>query len=740
MMTTYVAKYGDWLAKIAEEHGTTVAAIWNHPENAEHRQKRGSPDVLYPGDVLRIDAAEPVTPPGQTPANPAEPAKPAPEPKEAPRWPYPPYEGPFSTKPTWECPGGTCECHPPPEDEPVDEHVIVFYDKHGVRMPGARCRVYEQGRLITPEPTSADGAGEVRVELRAGTSTVRVEWAPPDVPPRPFLPYNKTYHVKLSDDGDIALDRRLSNLGFFNGKRRRDNVADYQRAYTRPPTGNPDDIRLEVLERHDNGAVEPFHPQAPSGPTEAMSPQARSLFAAPAPRSGSAFQLVPDEQSGSGGGAGQTTASGQNVKGSAVPAHADVFLLVICVPDIGPIDPAKAIVKLRPRAVSGMTPEQAGRNIDPTVKPSAPSSPLSYEFKDIPVGIYDAFVAIDGVKNAQGRTTFAMGRTEVRVHQSWPSQGLVMAQVGHPITTVADPLMTLDIEPIQRRRKVLATVFSTFPQWAGGEAKAAAANHRPHYDQGPYKSMAGANSSFNTCSAICTMTNNLASAKENKLDPDPEKAKKEGPVPAGNGHLFGYNSKKHPSYQLYADGLVPSVGDSACYRGTDGKIHHCGLFLGFFEVSDPRTKTEVAAGRPAPPKQRFWISADGGQRTPTHPFQNDKDWGWSRRYDNLQNEEAAFILPRIFTTIPGQANVENSYIFPTRAGGGYIVDGWLDVADPSIPFPKPEYGKKGDAVPYGTEDDYNKIKAYLLNRFPGLVDADRLACYDIQTGATPRGP
>ena len=48
----YFAKPGDYLVKIAQEHGTTWQAIWNHPLNAEHRRKRGSPDVLGVGDML----------------------------------------------------------------------------------------------------------------------------------------------------------------------------------------------------------------------------------------------------------------------------------------------------------------------------------------------------------------------------------------------------------------------------------------------------------------------------------------------------------------------------------------------------------------------------------------------------------------------------------------------------------------------------------------------------------------
>ncbi len=614
----YIVKSGDWLAKIAEDHGTTVGAIWNHPGNAAHRAKRGSPDVLYPGDALHIDAAQHVASLAPVPPSPVEAAGSSPGSQEPAPWPYSQYEGPFSTKPTWECPGGTCECHPVPDDAPKDEHVIVFYDKHGVRMPGARCRVYEQGLLLTPDPTSADGDGELRVELKSTTSTLRVEWAPPNLPLHQFLPYRNTYHVKMSDDGDLALDRRLANLGFFNGRRRRDNVADYQRAYTRPPTGNPDDIRLEVLERHDNGTVEPFHPQAPGGPTE----QTRSLFAAPKPRSGSALRLARDEQLGAGGG-GQATPSAQNAKGSVVPAVADVVVLVMLSPDFGLIDPKKTTVQLRPRSVPGMDQKESETNIEPTVIPSGPSAPLSYEFKDIRVGIYDAIVGIEGVKRPGGRTTYALGKKELEVRQSWPSPGLlVTAVVGEPILSVSDPRLALDMEPMRRRRKVLATVFSTFPQWAGGADAARLANHAPPYDQGAYKDMI-ADASQNTCSAINAITNNIASAKKNKIDPaKPE----QGPVPDGNGGHFGYKMKLHPAYVTYAEGLRPSVGDSVCFREDDGLIHHCGLFLGLVKVQDPSWIKAHWDAQPLPSPQKVWISADGGQRTPTQPFQDDPEW------------------------------------------------------------------------------------------------------------------
>jgi hypothetical protein len=53
--TEYVVKQGDHLSKIAREWGfADYQTIWNHPNNAELKQKRKNPHVLYPGDTLFI--------------------------------------------------------------------------------------------------------------------------------------------------------------------------------------------------------------------------------------------------------------------------------------------------------------------------------------------------------------------------------------------------------------------------------------------------------------------------------------------------------------------------------------------------------------------------------------------------------------------------------------------------------------------------------------------------------------
>lgn len=434
---TYVVKSGDWLAKIAEDHGTTVSGIWSHPENAAHRQKRGSPDVLYPGDVLRIDIAEAAQPPALVPTE-VTPNPPAlPSSMLTAEWPYPPFEGPWSTAPTWECPGGTCACHPVPEDGPKEEHVIVFFTPQGVRMPGARCRVYEQGRLLTPEPSSADGAGELRVELRAGTATLRVEWAPPNMPAHEFLPYRKIYNVKMSDEaGDVGLDRRLANLGFARGRRRSDNVADYQRAYSRDPNGNADEIRLEVLERHDNGTVQVFHPQPSPGDTPVGGPSPQSFFGSPLPpqnQGGSRLGFAADGKGrekpmGSGGGSGKTSA-GKNVKGSAVPDAGNLALAVAFEPDFPVLNPDSVKVKLRPVNVPGMTPEKRNQDVNPRGEPipfaagtRAPKEPdlswpnhLVYLFADLPTGTYTATASMPLLNQSGTRETRVHGTTEVEL-------------------------------------------------------------------------------------------------------------------------------------------------------------------------------------------------------------------------------------------------------------------------------------------------------------------------------------
>lgn len=58
---TYTVVQGDCLSKIASRFGTTWPELWNAPENKGLRDKRKSPDILFPGDKVVIPDTEPLT-------------------------------------------------------------------------------------------------------------------------------------------------------------------------------------------------------------------------------------------------------------------------------------------------------------------------------------------------------------------------------------------------------------------------------------------------------------------------------------------------------------------------------------------------------------------------------------------------------------------------------------------------------------------------------------------------------
>lgn len=52
---SHKVQQGEWLSRIAHQHGfKDWQIIWNHEKNTELREKRGSPDILKPGDILYI--------------------------------------------------------------------------------------------------------------------------------------------------------------------------------------------------------------------------------------------------------------------------------------------------------------------------------------------------------------------------------------------------------------------------------------------------------------------------------------------------------------------------------------------------------------------------------------------------------------------------------------------------------------------------------------------------------------
>lgn len=58
-MEPYIVQQGDYLDKIAFEHGCTPEDIWGHKKNSTLRQIRSDGSILNPGDLLWVPASEP---------------------------------------------------------------------------------------------------------------------------------------------------------------------------------------------------------------------------------------------------------------------------------------------------------------------------------------------------------------------------------------------------------------------------------------------------------------------------------------------------------------------------------------------------------------------------------------------------------------------------------------------------------------------------------------------------------
>ena len=175
-------------------------------------------------------------------------------------WPYTFFEAVPPDKvdgPRWRCPGGICECHPTVEDAERIEHRVFFFDHKARRMPNARCRIIENGRLLNLETPFADDAGTVLLRLRPDTRELLVEWAPAHLPVNVRLPYRRRYHVDLGGDTDQAVHRRLHNLGYSAYATLAEDVVAFQRAYFQPTTGEASHVDVQLRLFHDEGALPP---------------------------------------------------------------------------------------------------------------------------------------------------------------------------------------------------------------------------------------------------------------------------------------------------------------------------------------------------------------------------------------------------------------------------------------------------------------------------------------------------
>src|SRR5436190_13024735 len=59
MATTHKVEQGECLSSVAKKYGfANWRTIYQHPQNAEFREKRPNPNIIYPGDLIFIPDPE----------------------------------------------------------------------------------------------------------------------------------------------------------------------------------------------------------------------------------------------------------------------------------------------------------------------------------------------------------------------------------------------------------------------------------------------------------------------------------------------------------------------------------------------------------------------------------------------------------------------------------------------------------------------------------------------------------
>ncbi len=571
-------------------------------------------------------------------------------------------------------------------------------------MPFAVYRIFENGRIISGDRAQASALGEAKVLVLPTTSVLRVEWAPAEQPSRDGLPYVKLYALSSGVDLVEDTNRRLANLGFSRRASGADNVRDYQRAVGQGGTGELADVVQRVRADHDLGQLAGFSEIAVAD-APASAPASWTAFATQPQKWAGAFgidawppKLAPTAVrsfTDDGGGASQ----GPSPQGAVVPEVGDVLVYVSAKDWAFPIGLKGTTIELVPSA--------GGQNRRTSLAPGeAGGWALIYCFRDVPLGDYGIAVYIDNAATQDKRHVPAMGSTRIGVGLGVLTLGYVPLELDRPIMTVDDPLLDLNHDMMQRRRKVLATVFQYFPVSMAPSAEKQGV--RPPYNQGNYKHNELANVSSRgqwNCAPVNAAIMQLASKA---------------------GHLYGFNIPRTPGFVPYAIGRVPSVGDSVYYAlSKDGGADHCGVVLE--SAGDGGT----------------WICADGGQPDRTSEYKRiGKTWARYYLTDGMPvsdeypvSFEGAYILPRYFYEPSNEpkreegATTVNGFLFPdsvTRKSLPLL--GWKNIGDPQVAFPKSAYGPEGNASSY-------RRCVELVRSLRGAIAADQEACRAVRKAA-----
>jgi Putative peptidoglycan binding domain/LysM domain len=196
----YIVRSGDYLSKIAADHGiANWRTIYDHPNNADFRRRRPNPNLIYPGDQLFIPDR-----PGT--------AKTIPAPA-----------------------GGTASFRAHRELGSLE---LTLIDFEGAPLANKRGTLEIEG---VPRPITTNGSGHFRVDIPPGLThaVLTIEGA------ELLLKIGQLNPMTDVDTGDVSgVQGRLANLGYYGGRidgvlgdETRDAIRAFQRNHDLPETG-----------------------------------------------------------------------------------------------------------------------------------------------------------------------------------------------------------------------------------------------------------------------------------------------------------------------------------------------------------------------------------------------------------------------------------------------------------------------------------------------------------------------
>ena len=173
MSLTYSIKQGDYLAKIAKDHGfSDWKVIWNHADNKGLKDKRKDPNILYPGDRLFIPDRE--------------------EKHES---------------------IAVDDTHKFSVKRSKLKLALVLDEMFKNPMAGAQYRLMIDGKVIAK---AADGQGKLEVDILPGATDAQLIIKNPESPVNEIAIPIKIGHLDPVEERS-GQAQRLNNLGYFPG-------------------------------------------------------------------------------------------------------------------------------------------------------------------------------------------------------------------------------------------------------------------------------------------------------------------------------------------------------------------------------------------------------------------------------------------------------------------------------------------------------------------------------------------